>query len=83
MIKLYRSAEEHPEPLEGTLIGQSQCIFRVQCYLVDHYLGTIPDWLCGRFFRCGPAKYEVGDTRFSHWFDGLAMLMSFDIRNGT
>ena len=51
-------------------------------YCVYHVLGSIPDWLCGRFFRCGPAKYEVGDTRFNHWFDGLAMLMCFNIRNG-
>ena len=45
-------------------------------------IGTIPSWLSGRFFRSGPGIYEVGDTKFNHWFDGLALLMSFNIMNG-
>ena len=39
--------------------------------------GEIPGWLSGHLFRTGPAKFEVEDQTFNHWFDGLAMLHRF------
>jgi carotenoid cleavage dioxygenase-like enzyme len=44
--------------------------------------GTIPEWLSGRLLRTGPAKFEVGDETYNHWFDGLAMLHRFGLRDG-
>lgn len=44
--------------------------------------GNIPSWLSGTLIRNGPAKFEVGEQRFRHWFDGLAMLHKFSFNNG-
>ena len=44
--------------------------------------GTIPPWLSGRLIRNGPGLFEVGDTKYSHLFDGLALLHSFTIDKG-
>ena len=30
----------------------------------------------------GPAKFEVGDKKYNHWFDGLAMLHKFAFAAG-
>jgi len=40
--------------------------------------GELPDWLDGALVRNGPARFEVGDDRVEHWFDGLGMLQRFD-----
>jgi len=45
--------------------------------------GELPTWLHGSLLRTGPAKFEVGDQRMRHWFDGLAMLHRFTIERGT
>jgi carotenoid cleavage dioxygenase-like enzyme len=39
--------------------------------------GKIPSWLSGTLIRNGPAMFEVGQQKFNHWFDGLAMLHKF------
>jgi beta,beta-carotene 9',10'-dioxygenase len=44
--------------------------------------GDMPDWLQGVLVRNGPAKFEVGDKAFNHWFDGLAMLHAFAFARG-
>lgn len=44
--------------------------------------GALPDWLAGTLIRNGPAGFEVGDYRLSHWFDGLAMLHLFSFAGG-
>lgn len=44
--------------------------------------GEIPGWLRGRLLRTGPALFEVGNDAYRHWFDGLAMLYAFRIRDG-
>ena len=42
--------------------------------------GKVPSWLRGgRLLRVGPGMFDVGDrSSFKHWFDGLAMLHSFE-----
>ena len=45
--------------------------------------GMIPEWLTGTLLRNGPAKFEVGERRLEHWFDGLAMLHKFSFGGGT
>src|ERR1700686_4541920 len=44
--------------------------------------GELPNWLNGSLLRTGPAKFEVGEQRMRHWFDGLAMLHRFTIAAG-
>jgi beta,beta-carotene 9',10'-dioxygenase len=44
--------------------------------------GTLPAWLAGTLVRTGPARFEVGDSRYNHWFDGLAMLHAFAFVHG-
>ncbi len=44
--------------------------------------GTLPAWLSGSLLRTGPTKFEVGEQRMRHWFDGLAMLHRFTIADG-
>jgi beta,beta-carotene 9',10'-dioxygenase len=44
--------------------------------------GELPDWLTGSLLRTGPAKFEIGEHRMRHWFDGLAMLHRFTIEQG-
>ncbi len=44
--------------------------------------GALPAWLSGSLLRTGPAKFELGEKRMRHWFDGLAMLHRFTISGG-
>ena len=44
--------------------------------------GAVPAWLTGTLVRNGPAKFEVGQQSYRHWFDGLAMLHSFSFDDG-
>ncbi len=44
--------------------------------------GSLPAWLTGTLLRTGPAKFEVGEHAFNHWFDGLAMLHRFGFAAG-
>lgn len=45
--------------------------------------GTVPAWLNGTLVRNGPGKFDFSDGKsVTHWFDGLAMLHSFNFRNG-
>ncbi|PAA88223.1 hypothetical protein BOX15_Mlig020520g1 [Macrostomum lignano] len=44
--------------------------------------GSVPTWLSGSLIRNGPGLFEVGDTQYHHYFDGLALLRKFSISNG-
>ncbi|MFM7216690.1 MAG: carotenoid oxygenase family protein [Bacteroidota bacterium] len=44
--------------------------------------GKIPDWLNGQLVRNGPGLVDLPGQRLNHWFDGLAALHGFSIRNG-
>jgi carotenoid cleavage dioxygenase-like enzyme len=44
--------------------------------------GRLPEWLAGSLLRNGPGTFQVGDRRYRHWFDGLAMLHRFSILEG-
>jgi len=45
-------------------------------------IGEIPGWLEGSLLRNGPGSFQVGERRYRHWFDGLAMLHRFTISGG-
>ncbi|XP_077983649.1 beta,beta-carotene 15,15'-dioxygenase-like [Glandiceps talaboti] len=44
--------------------------------------GTIPEWLSGSLLRNGPGIYKVGQEKFKHFFDGLALLHRYNIKDG-
>lgn len=45
-------------------------------------IGNLPDWLNGTLLRNGPGTFHVGQQRYRHWFDGLAMLHRFTVSAG-
>ena len=44
--------------------------------------GRVPVWLAGSLLRNGPAQFEVGQHKYHHWLDGLAMLHRFTFNQG-
>ncbi|XP_069750908.1 carotenoid-cleaving dioxygenase, mitochondrial-like isoform X4 [Narcine bancroftii] len=44
--------------------------------------GDIPKWLRGSLLRNGPGKYEFGNDRYNHLFDGMALMHQFKIDGG-
>ncbi|XP_051266943.1 beta,beta-carotene 15,15'-dioxygenase [Dicentrarchus labrax] len=44
--------------------------------------GNIPSWLQGTLLRNGPGIFTVGDTSYDHWFDGMALMHSFNFKDG-
>lgn len=46
-------------------------------YILKPEISNLPDWFDGKLLRVGPAKFEYGNIKLYHWFDGLAMLYSF------
>ncbi|MEQ8858662.1 MAG: carotenoid oxygenase family protein [Pseudomonadales bacterium] len=44
--------------------------------------GRLPEGLRGSLFRNGPARYEIGDFRYQHWFDGDGMVQAFRFADG-
>lgn len=44
--------------------------------------GTIPEWIEGSLYRNGPGKFEFGNTKYNHWFDGMALIHRFKISKG-
>ncbi|XP_068016022.1 carotenoid-cleaving dioxygenase, mitochondrial [Melanerpes formicivorus] len=44
--------------------------------------GHIPKWINGNLLRNGPGKFEFGEEKFNHWFDGMALLHQFQLENG-
>lgn len=46
------------------------------------FIGQLPTWLQGILLRNGPGMHTIGDSKYNHWFDGLALLHSFTFKNG-
>jgi carotenoid cleavage dioxygenase-like enzyme len=44
--------------------------------------GRVPRWLEGALLRNGPALFEIGEQKYNHWFDGLAMVHGFYFEGG-
>jgi len=51
----------------------------------DHHASRVsrndqwPSELMGTLYRNGPARHEIGDFRYEHWFDGDGMLQAWHI----
>uniref|UniRef100_A0A8C6SN15 Beta-carotene oxygenase 2 n=1 Tax=Neogobius melanostomus TaxID=47308 RepID=A0A8C6SN15_9GOBI len=65
------------------------CIEKIVCSVEEtpepietNIIGKIPNWINGNFLRNGPGKFEIGNHKFNHWFDGMALLHQFKIDNG-
>ena len=41
-------------------------------------LGTIPEWLNGKYLRIGPGKFDFKDCTVKSFLDGLAILCKFE-----
>lgn len=41
--------------------------------------GQIPEGLHGTLYRNGPARHEIGEFRYEHWFDGDGMIQAWRI----
>ncbi|XP_060569813.1 carotenoid-cleaving dioxygenase, mitochondrial-like [Ruditapes philippinarum] len=50
-------------------------------YPVEESYREIPEWVNGSLYRNGPGMYEVGEYKYNHWFDPLAMITRFHIEN--
>ncbi|CAL4145028.1 unnamed protein product [Meganyctiphanes norvegica] len=44
--------------------------------------GEIPSWVEGNLYRDGPGVFNIGDTWYKHFFDGMAVIHKFHIKNG-
>jgi carotenoid cleavage dioxygenase-like enzyme len=44
--------------------------------------GVVPEWADGTLYRNGPGRFEVGERRVTHQFDGLAKIYKFRLSGG-
>lgn len=44
--------------------------------------GKWPEALRGTLYRNGPARHEVGNFRYRHWFDGDGLVQAFRVQDG-
>ena len=51
-------------------------------YWIEDIEGHLPEDLEGTFFRNGPGRQTIGDTKYGHWFDGDGMLCAFTFKDG-
>ncbi|KAL7753847.1 hypothetical protein RI367_000779 [Sorochytrium milnesiophthora] len=88
-IDSYSSTTEFPD---GYLLGFSDCPEVLEPTEMS-VTGSIPEWLSGVFYRCGPGQFgvetelldETGENRqveIEHWFDGLSLIHRFEIVKG-
>ncbi|KAJ1365975.1 hypothetical protein KIN20_026477 [Parelaphostrongylus tenuis] len=45
-------------------------------------VGDVPTWLNGTLLRNGPGMFRIGDTKYRHWFDGMAYIQRYHFVNG-
>lgn len=46
--------------------------------LLSAEVNNLPEWFSGKVLRVGPAKFNIGNQKLNHWFDGLAMVYKFE-----
>jgi carotenoid cleavage dioxygenase len=63
------------------LIGYESAPPRLDCAELA-VEGRWPAALSGTFYRNGPARHDVGELRYHHWFDGDGMVQAFRIGDG-
>ena len=63
-------------------VGGLESLDTEYSYWLDDLDGAIPADLEGTFFRNGPGRQRIGDTKYGHWFDGDGMLCAFTFAEG-
>lgn len=82
--KLFQTVKEFPARLATDIQGEP-FLFSNLLTLTLHFCyfaGEIPKWVKGTLLKNGPGIFEVGQDKYNHWFDGLAILQSFSVENG-
>ena len=51
-------------------------------YWLEDIEGVLPTDLVGTFYRNGPGRQRIGETKYGHWFDGDGMLSAFSFTGG-
>lgn len=51
-------------------------------YTVERVEGRVPDFVRGRYYLNGPARFQRGDFRYRHWLDGDGMVCSLRFEPG-
>ncbi len=46
-------------------------------YWIEEIDGSLPKDLTGTFYRNGPGRQRIGESKYGHWFDGDGMLCQF------
>ncbi|KAJ3603431.1 hypothetical protein NHX12_028177 [Muraenolepis orangiensis] len=73
------------KPLQAGLVGIGPLVSTVEETpdpISTTIKGTIPSWINGSFLRNGPGKFEFGKDKYTHWFDGMAMMHRFHVKDG-
>lgn len=74
-------------PNDDSLQGVGEALFTTSQEYVEpmpcEVIGQIPTWIRGTYIRIGPGRYEWGDTKVGHFFDGDALVHRFTIHEGT
>src|SRR5579859_6501081 len=84
-LLIYKSSEESTVSTTAAITDHRAGFRTLEDELVVDELelsGAFPTWLSGSLLRTGPAKFEVGERSYRHWFDGLAMLHRFSLADG-
>uniref|UniRef100_A0A672JHW9 Beta,beta-carotene 9',10'-oxygenase-like n=1 Tax=Salarias fasciatus TaxID=181472 RepID=A0A672JHW9_SALFA len=86
MLKKLRSGKgrrtAYPWSLHSSLANLVSTVEETPDPIPTTIKGTIPSWINGSFLRNGPGKFEFGEDRYTHWFDGMAMMHRFHICEG-
>lgn len=59
--------------------GQNQTTLSTAQLTIE---GKLPLHLQGTFYRNGPARFTLGGSHLTHWFDGDGMVQAIQIQNG-
>lgn len=71
-----------PVDKSATFLSGFQLPVREQRSIQLKVQGKIPEWLFGTFLRNGPALFKLPHQNVQHYFDGLALLQSYQIARG-
>ena len=66
-------------PFDGSISGGRQGRLATADIPIE---GKLPAALQGTLYRTGPARFALGSTQYTHWFDGDGMVQAFRFADG-
>ncbi len=66
-------------PLDGSIANGLQGRLEAASIPIE---GKLPAGLQGTLYRTGPARFKLGSTQYTHWFDGDGMVQAFRLQDG-